>query len=277
MSLYRAMDRRALDAAYNNSAAVADSAAYIADWLTRSAAVRARLPQHLDLAFGETAAARLDFFSCGRRGAPTLLFFHGGYWQRNAKEGFAFVAEGLLAHGFHVAVAGYTLAPEARMDAIVGEARRALHWLHGTLAALGGNPARIYLSGWSAGGHLAATLMGEPAARGGIAISGIYDLEPIRLSYLNDKLGLDREEARRNSPLLHLPARAGKLVVAVGTEELSELQRQSMDFAAAWRERGLPGEFRSLPGCHHYAALEELARPAGALAKMLADLAGSAV
>ena len=165
MSLYRAMDRRALDAAYNNSAAVADSAAYIADWLTRSAAVRARLPQHLDLAFGETAAARLDFFSCGRRGAPTLLFFHGGYWQRNAKEGFAFVAEGLLAHGFHVAVAGYTLAPEARMDAIVGEARRALHWLHGTLAALGGNPARIYLSGWSAGGQLAPTLMGEPAAR----------------------------------------------------------------------------------------------------------------
>jgi arylformamidase len=109
----------------------------------------------------------------------------------HAKEGFSFVAEGPLAHGFRVAVAGYTLAPEATMDGIVREARTALRWLHQRLATLGGDPARLYVSGWSAGGHLAAMLMDEPLVAGGLAISGLFDLEPIRLCYLNEKLGLD--------------------------------------------------------------------------------------
>ena len=273
MSLYRAMDRRTLDAAYNNSAAVVDSDDYIADWRERSAALRARMPAHLDLAYADKPATRLDFFSCGRPAAPTLLFFHGGYWQRNSKEGFAFVAEGPLAHGFHVAIAGYTLAPQARLDTIVSEARAAVRWLHSELAGLGGDPGGLFVSGWSAGGHLAAMSMYEPAARGGIAISGLYDLEPIRLSYLNEKLRLNVEEARRNSPLFHPPARAGKLIAAVGALELPELRRQSADFAAAWREHGLPCELRELPGCHHYAALEQLARPQGALADELEKIA----
>jgi arylformamidase len=276
MSLYRSMDRAALDAAYNNSAAVADSARYLEDWQRRSAALRARLSAHLDIAYGTAPRARLDFFSCGVAGAPVLLFFHGGYWQRNAKEGFAFIAEGPLAHGLHVALAGYTLAPEARLDQIVGEARAALRWLHSGVAALGGDPARIFVSGWSAGGHLAAMLMGETAARGGLALSGIYDLEPVRLNYLNDKLRLDEAEARRNSPLLHRPRQAGPLIVAVGAEELPELRRQSREFAAAWRAHKLSGELRELPGCHHYSALEQLADPAGALAKAAAALAGTA-
>ncbi len=276
MSLYRSMDRPALDAAYNNSAAVADSAQYLEDWQRRSAGLRARRSAHLDIAYGTAPRARLDFFSCGVAGAPVLLFFHGGYWQRNAKEGFAFIAEGPLAHGIHVALAGYTLAPEARLDQIVGEARAALGWLHNGAAALGGDPARIFVSGWSAGGHFAAMLMGETAARGGLALSGIYDLEPVRLNYLNDKLRLDEAEARRNSPLLHLPPRAGQLIVAVGAEELPELRRQSREFAAAWRDHGLPGEFRELPRCHHYSALEQLAHPEGTLAKAVAELAGEA-
>ena len=272
MSPYRAMDQRTLDAAYNNSAAVADSEEYLAAWQARSAALRSRLPGHLDMAYGDASAARLDFFSCGRPGAPTLLFFHGGYWQRNSKDGFGFVAEGPLARGFHVALAGYTLAPFARLDTIVGEARSALRWLHDNVATLGGDPSQIFLSGWSAGGHLVAMLMDEPASRGGIAISGIYDLEPIRHSYLNEKLQLDEAEARRNSPLLHLPKRAGRLVVAFGAQELPELKRQSIDFATAWRDHGLACELRELPGCHHYAALEQLANPQGELALALEKL-----
>src|ERR1700738_234170 len=130
------------------------------------------------------------------------------------QEGFSFVAEGLLAHGFHVAVAGYTLAPEATMDGIVGEARTALRWLHQHLATLGGDLARMYVSGWSAGGHLAAMLMDEASVAGGLAISGLFDLEPIRLSYLNEKLSLDAEQARRNSPLLNPPPRAAKFIIA---------------------------------------------------------------
>jgi arylformamidase len=273
MNLYRAMDRRALDAAYNNSAAVVDSDEYLADWQERSAALRARMPAYLDLVYADKQTTRLDFFSCGRSAAPTLVFFHGGYWQRNSKEGFAFVAEGPLAHGFHVAVVGYTLAPYARLDTIVDEARTAVRWLQSEIKGLGGDPGSLFVSGWSAGGHLAAMVMGEPAVRGGVTISGLYDLEPIRLSYLNEKLRLDQDEARRNSPLLHLPTQAGKLVVAVGAQELPELRRQSADFAAAWRARGLPCELRELPGCHHYAALEKLADPQGELALALEILA----
>jgi arylformamidase len=273
--VYRNMDREALDAAYNNSAAVADSDRYIADWLRRSEGLRARLPDHLDLVYGDAPRTRLDFFAANRSGGATLLFFHGGYWQRNAKEGFSFVAEGPLAHGFHVAVAGYTLAPEATMDRIVGEAHSALRWLHQHLATLGGDPARLFVGGWSAGGHLTAMLMHAPLVTGGLAISGLFDLEPIRLCYLNEKLDLDLDGARRNSPLLNLPARTANFIIAYGGDELPELKRQSREYAAAWRAHGLAGELIELAGCHHYAALEQLARPDGALAKALAVAAGT--
>jgi arylformamidase len=274
MIVYGSMDQQTLDAAYNNSAAVADSDQYLADWVRRSEALRARMPDHLHLAYGDAPRARLDFFTANHTGAPTLLFFHGGYWQRNAKEGFSFVAEGPLAHCFHVAVAGYTLAPEATMDIIVREARTASRWLHQHLATLGGDPARLYVSGWSAGGHLAAMLMDEAPVAGGLAISGLFDLRPIRLSYLNEKLGLDAEQARRNSPLLNLPARAAKLIMAYGGNELPELRRQLREFGTAWRAHGLPGEMIEVAGCHHYAVLEQLAQPDGLLAKALAVSVG---
>ena len=182
MIVYRSMDRQTLDAAYNNSAAVAESDRYLADWLRRSEALRSRMPDHLNLVYGDAPRTKLDFFATKRPGAPTLLFFHGGYWQRNAKEGFSFIAEGLLAHGFNIAVAGYTLAPEATMDRMVREARTAMRWLHQNLATLGGDPTRLYVGGWSAGGHLAAMLMDEPLVAGGLAVSGLFDLEPIRLA-----------------------------------------------------------------------------------------------
>jgi arylformamidase len=233
------------------------------------------VPDHLNLVYGDAPRARLDFFAARRGASPTLLFFHGGYWQRNAKEGFAFVAEGPLAHGFNVAVAGYTLAPEAAMDSIVRQARTALRWLHQHVATLGGDPARLYVSGWSAGGHLVAMLMDEPLVAGGLAISGLFDLEPIRLSYLNEKLCLDAEQARRNSPLLNLPARSVKFMIAYGSDELPGLKRQSREFGEAWSAHGLPGEIIEVADCHHYAILEQLAQTDGLLAKTLALSAGA--
>ena len=272
-SLYRGMDRAALDAAYNNGAAVADSARFIAAWENRSAELRATRPRHLDLRYGDAARNRLDFFATRERGAATLLFIHGGYWQSRAKETFSFVAEGPLALGMNVAIVGYTLAPEARLDGIVAECRQGLSWLAAHIAELGGDPARLYVSGWSAGGHLTAMLMGDVEVKGALAVSGIYDLEPIRLNYLNEKLRLDDAEARRNSPLLHLLDRAAPLLVTVGGDELPELRRQSETYYAAWRERGLPGAFVPLPGRNHYSALEELARPGGVLAQALTTFA----
>src|SRR5205085_11721157 len=132
-------------------------------------------------------------------------------------------------------------APAGRQDRFVAEVRRAVQWRAAHLGEYGADPERLYVSGHSAGGHLTASTTTLPAVRGALAISGIYDLEPIRLNYLNLKLGLDVAEAERNSPLLHMPPMAGELVVAYGTNELPELCRQSTDYAQAWVERGLSG------------------------------------
>ncbi|MGH7095413.1 MAG: alpha/beta hydrolase [Stellaceae bacterium] len=272
MTTYRGMDRAQLDAAYNNRAAVANSPEIIADWNARSARIRRERKSHLDLAYGAAARERLDFFPAADADAPTLAFIHGGYWQMSDKENFAFLADGPLARGINVALVGYTLAPEARLDRIVAEVRRAVLWLGERLGEYGADPARLYVSGWSAGGHLTAMTMPLREVKGGLAISGIYDLEPIRLCYLNDKLGLDEDAALDNSPLFEMPAMAGPLITAYGTAELPELCRQSTDYAQVWAERGLPGHLLPVDGANHFTILETLADPHGALCEALVAL-----
>ncbi|OGL13011.1 MAG: hypothetical protein A3F92_08560 [Candidatus Rokubacteria bacterium RIFCSPLOWO2_12_FULL_71_22] len=276
--LYRGMDRAALDAAYNNTAAVGQARrdAYVADWSARSAALRTARGGRLDLRYGAGARQRLDVFPCGAPEAPTLVYIHGGYWQTNDKEPYAFVGEGLLPAGFNLALVEYTLAPAARLDAIVGEVRAAVDWVIAHARELGGDPRRVFVAGHSAGGHLTAMAMDDARLAGGVAISGIYDLEPIRLNYLNDKLGLDAAEAARNSPIHRLPARAAPLVVTVGLGELPELVRQSVEYAAAWQARGLPGRYLPLAGHEHFSILEDLARPEGAILAALRELATTA-
>ena len=273
--IYRGMDRAALDAAYNNTEAVGlpKRDAYVAARVTRSDAFRKAHPGRIDLRYGEGPRQRLDVFSAGAAGAPTLVFIHGGYWQQNDKEPFAFLGEGLLPAGFNLAVVEYTLAPAARMDAIVAEIRASVAWVIEHAKEIGGDPNRVFVSGHSAGGHLTAIAMNDARVAGGIAISGIYDLEPIRLNYLNAKLGLDAAEAQRNSPMLHLPSRAAPLVVTVGLDELPELIRQSEEYAGAWQKRGLPGQYLPVAGHDHFSILDELARPDGKLVAALKTLA----
>ena len=249
------MDRAALGAAYNNTAAVADSARIVADWQQRSDTMR---KSTVEWRYGPAERNRIDFFAAGA-GTPLLVFIHGGYWQMRAKELFAFLAAGPLAHGINVALVGYTLAPAKRLDGIVTEIFSALDFLADK------NPA-LYVSGWSAGGHLAAMAMGHPAVAGGLAISGIYDLEPIRLCYLNEKLMLNEDECRRNSPL-HLPSPRKPLIITYGTAELPELQRQSELYATAIGQRARP-----LAGHNHFTILEELAADTGALARLVCTL-----
>lgn len=262
---YRGMDRATLDAAYNNTLAVADSAAILADWQRRSDRVAQERPQHLDLRYGDAERNRIDYFPAGANG-PLLIFIHGGYWQMRAKETFRFLADGPLAHGIDVALIAYTLAPQKRLDGIVAEVRAGVAWLAAEISH-----ARVLVCGWSAGGHLTAMMMDQPSVTGGLAISGIFDLQPIRLCYLNDRLGLDEDEARRNSPLLHLPIEKKPLFVAYGTAELPELQRQSRIYAEAIAKAGLPGNLVPLAGHNHFTILEELARPDGALTALVRD------
>jgi arylformamidase len=181
-----------------------------------------------------------------------------------AKELFAFIAEGPLAWGINVALVGYTLAPQKRLDGIVAEIHASLSWLQESIPMLGGDARRLYVSGWSAGGHLTAMAMSHAAAKGGLAISGIYDLEPMRLSYVNDKLRLDQAEAKRNSP-----GPVGKpLTIAYGADELPELCRQSEDYATLLGTKAV-----ALPRCNHFTVLEQLASPHGALTALARKLA----
>src|SRR5216684_6942629 len=263
--LYRGMDRSQLDTAYNNTAAVPERDAIVAGWAARSARVRRERPGHLDLAYGGSPRERLDLFLAADPKAPTLAFIHGGYWQMNDKEGTTFLAEGVLPHGINFALLEYTLAPAARLDRIVAEVRRAALWLAEHLGDYGADPARLYVAGHSAGGHLTAMTMTLPAVRGGLAISGLYDLEPIRLNYLNEKLRLDEAEAQRNSPMLNFPPMAGPLIVTYGTAELPELCPQSIDYAQAWVERDLPGHLLPVDGANHFTILDTLADPQGVL------------
>ena len=186
-----------------------------------------------------------------------------------SKESFTFIAGGPLSAGYNVALVGYTLAPEATLDEMAAEILAALDWLTGELPALGVDSGNICLSGWSAGAHLAVGAMGHPSVRGCLAISGLYDLEPIRFCYVNDKLGLDAAAARRNSPIHHLPLASPPLTIAVGTSELPLMRRQSADYAAACVAGGLPVVFCEVPGADHFTILDEIARPDGRFTAIL--------
>jgi arylformamidase len=261
--LYRGMDRAALDAAYNNRAAVAAFPAISAERAERSRRVREKRTLRADLRYGDGFRQRLDFFPAEISSASVLAFIHGGYWQSNDKEDSSFLVEGPLARGFAVALIEYTLAPDADIDRIVAEIASAVSFLQ--------KFGKVILAGHSAGGHLTAMMLGRAPLAGALAISGLYDLEPIRLNYLNEKLRLTPESARRNSPLHHLPSSVPPLVIAVGAAELPELVRQSADYAQALREQGLPASYLPLEGHDHFSILEELADPEGRLCEKLQE------
>jgi pimeloyl-ACP methyl ester carboxylesterase len=264
--VWNGFTQAALDAAYNNMAAVADSAERLAGWSARSAALRARQPGELDIPYAEGPRNRFDLFRSGAAEAPLLVFIHGGWWQRNSKEVFSCMAEGPIAAGFDVAMIGYTLAPEARLTTIAAEIDAALDGLAAHQAARGSMNACI-LSGWSAGGHLTALALDHRFVRAGLSISGVFDLEPIRHSYINDKLRLDEREARALSPAWR-PAPHKPLVLCHGLAELPELQRQSIEQA----QRHASIRLLPLAGHDHFSILEELASPGGAIVEAIRAL-----
>jgi arylformamidase len=266
MDSYRGMDRKTLDRAYNNVAAVPDVADKMADFARRSSAIYESVGIKKDLTYGKGARQRIDWIPGPRVGAPTLAFIHGGYWQSLSKEQFAHVAAGPLAHGYNVALIEYTLAPEARLGAMVDEVGRAINFLAAHLEEWGADPARLCLAGHSAGGHLAAWHRTHPAVSLVLSISGLYDLEPIRLCYLNEKLDLTPAEVAAYSPEMHIGPGA-RTILTVGGVELPELMRQTADYASRLRGRRELVEEISAPGCNHFAVLEMVALPDGAALK----------
>jgi arylformamidase len=276
MILYRGYDAEELERQYNARAAIPEHPEIFAGFAARSAAFRARVPCRLDLPYGDGENERLDFFPAGRDGAPLAVFIHGGYWRSLDKSDFSFVAEPLTAAGAHVALLNYALCPKVTVGHIVGQARAGLAWLHRNAAALGADPGRLVVYGHSAGGHLAAMCLvaDGPAApvKGALALSGLFDLEPIRHMSVQADVRLTAAEARALSPI-HLRPAAAPLILAAGALEGDEFRRQSRDFAAAWKARGVPVETMEMPGRNHLTVVDDLAEPdgplVGALRRML--------
>ncbi|MBJ9969219.1 alpha/beta hydrolase [Burkholderia seminalis] len=270
--LYRGMDRAALDAAYLNTKAVPDFPALLASCQARSAALYDATPGRRDLRYGAQPAQRFDWLSCGTAGAPLFVFIHGGYWQHCTKADFAYAASGPLACGFDVILAEYTLAPVATMTGIVAEIGMLLDHLATDPDRLGAARRPIHLSGHSAGGHLTAMHRAHPAVVSALAISPLVELEPISLCCLNDKLQLTAHEVDACSPLRHVGPGA-PTVVAVGDAELPELIRQADEYATACEAAGERIARVWLPGMQHFAVLDDLARPDGAMLAALRSIA----
>jgi arylformamidase len=273
----------AYEAQYNLRARHADSDALIARWTSESERVRRSLPCLLDERYGQEPNATLDLFPARAAGAPILMFIHGGYWRRLDKADHSFIAETPVANGAAVAVLNYDLCPTVTIDTIVAECRAATAWLYRNARKLNGDPARLYIAGHSAGGHLTATTLatdwaalGLPAdlVKGGLPISGVFDLRPITLTSINDDTRLDREAAERLSPLHRKLAHLPPIVAAVGAGETFAFLEQTRLYADAWRRWGGRAEHLVVPGVHHFDVLLELTRAGSPLSRSLYALMG---
>jgi arylformamidase len=262
-------DRATLDRNYNLRAAVPEFQTWFDRYAATSAGFRERWPGRLDLRYGDGPRQAIDLFLPAAAERPPLLaFIHGGYWQSRDRKDFSFVAEPLVAAGAAVALIGYDLAPAVGMDAIVAQVRAGLAWLHGNAARQGFDPGRIHVAGHSAGGHLTAMAIatgwqggfGLPAdlIKGAVAISGIFDLEPIRRCYLNEVVQMDEAAARRNSPLHQPLGRPCPVVVAVGERETPAFHEQSRAYAERLEAAGWPCTLMVEPDLDHFAIVMTL-------------------
>lgn len=257
------------DAAYNNNAAVQDSAAWVAARDTASASFRAahaaKFEARLDLAYGPSPRQAFDLYPAAAASAPCLVFIHGGYWQRNSREVFAAYAEGMLAAGWSVAMPSHTLAPEANLTRIVAEIGTAMDWL-ADKGPEHGIAGPIVLCGWSAGAHLTALHLKHPRVAAGLAISGVYELAPIRDTFLNAALKLTDEEIATLSPL-RLPPVMKRLTIAYGTAEVPALVHDSRSLHALRASAGAAGHLIPITNANHFSILDELRQPGGRLVR----------
>ncbi len=274
-------DQAELDRQYDTSRTVASPDAYFDTYARESERVRAALDCRCDLAYGSRPREVLDLFTAPRPGAPVLVFIHGGYWRRLHKDFFSFVAEPFVAAGAAVAVPAYELAPNVTIDEIVLEMRSAVAWLHHNVAGANGDPNRIVVAGHSAGGHLAAMAAGTDWREFGLAvdpiaaivpISGVFDLAPIRRSFINETIQLDEAAAARNSPMRHLPRARKPLIAAVGGGETAEFIRQTHAFADAWARAGGTAQTIVVPDRNHYDVILDLQEPRSVLTRAILEL-----
>jgi arylformamidase len=263
--LFRGLDQTELDREYSPSATVPSMDPFIARW--RMAGERARRNLRNDSArYGAHADEILDAFPAKRPNSPVHVFLHGGYWRALSKDEASFYAEHIVVAGAAFVAVNYSLAPHVSLDTIVDQCRRALVWVHRNTQALNGDPQRIHVAGHSAGGHLAGMLAVSDWAqafglqpdliRGACVVSGLYDMEPVRLSHVNGWLRLDREAAYRNSPIRQIPALGCSMIVAWADGETREFIRQSREFGQAWSDSGFDCRLIEEANQNHFSVIE---------------------
>ena len=251
-----------LDAQYNLTMMFPEAAAsYGAFCVRESGGVRSELDHSLDVPFGPTLAEHVDLYPAGED-APILIYVHGGFWYLRTSKEFGFVARGPVSRGVATVVTNYALCPRVTIDEIVRQTRAVVAWVYNNAHSFGGDPGRIHVAGHSAGGHLVAMLLatdwegeyGLPndILRGATAISGLFDLAPFPYTFLQPRLQLGWDQILRNSPILHIPDAAPPLLLAYGEDETAEFKRQSEDFFAARKEKGLPCDLLPLPNKNHF-------------------------
>ncbi|WP_018614700.1 alpha/beta hydrolase [Segetibacter koreensis] len=269
MLIYKNYDQEALDRQYNNRLKVPGFAAHLDRWELLSRETEKMFHCCKDLRYGQLPRERLDIYPSSFPNATTLVFIHGGYWHMFDKESFQFIARAFQPRGITTVLLNYPLAPANTLDQIVLSCRTALVWLHENLSAFNGNSNKIFVAGHSAGGHLAAMLMETSwrqfnpnlpvdLIKGAVAISGIFNLTPIRLSYLNKVLNIHSEAAIRNSPVYIQQVKSAPLILAVGKEETAEFQEQSAEMYAARKAAGFPVHLLEMPEQNHYSIIETI-------------------
>jgi arylformamidase len=253
-----------LDHQYNCRATVRDAASYTDAWESRSAAARARLRGILNVPYGPSVDEVLDVFPANVSRAPILVFVHGGYWRAHTKDGSSHVASGFAPSGICSVIVNHSLAPAAQLDAIVEQIRRSFRWVRRNATSFGADPRRIHVAGQSSGAHLAAMLLVtdwgsvDYPIQGAALLSGLYDLGPLRSSFVNEWLQLDEAAAARNSPIHCIPRVSAPVIVGVAGADTSEFRRQSRTFLAQWRAAGNRGSLLDVRAANHYSILDEM-------------------
>ncbi len=267
MILYREFSKQEeIDTQYDPERGVPDFGVYARFFVKESASARHDLKCTLDVRFGPTVEETMDVFPAADPDAPILVFIHGGYWRRLSSKEFSLVARGPVALGITTVVTNYALCPKVTLPEITRQSRAAVAWLYRSEHPIIGNCNRIFVAGHSAGGHQVARLLatdwetdyGLPAdvIKGGFAISGLFDLRPLRYSWLQPMLQLSEEIVRNESPQFKLPRKSAPMIATVGGDETSEFKRQSSDYVAALKGAGLSADYYEQPGKNHFTAID---------------------
>jgi arylformamidase len=269
------MDMALLSKLYNNRELVPDHAQYFARWAEGSQKARSTMTAHLDLRYGDMPGETIDLFPSRRGDGSCMMFIHGGYWRSLDKRDFSFLAPAFVSGGISLAVVNYDLCPKVSMEEIVRQMLRASRWLWLHAEEYGMDQDRLYASGHSAGGHLTAMLMTalwpvfdsrlpKDLWKGGLAISGVYDLRPlVAVDWLNVDLRLDEEMATRLSPAFFPTATRAPVMTAVGGDESSEFLRQNALLGERWKS-AFAGDI-AMPRANHFSVVDGLATEKGAL------------